>query len=79
MRTKARAKLGGLGLDGELPAFGRLLGIQLADGDGTAAPPAGAYAAWLEALTAQQPVVLAIDDAHWANPSTRALAERCST
>ncbi len=75
VRTKARAKLGGLGLDGELPAFGRLLGIQLADGDGTGAPPAGAYAAWLEALTAQQPVVLAIDDAHWANPSTRALAE----
>ena len=75
VRTKARAKLGGLGLAGELPAFGRLLGVQLTEGDGRSSAPGEAYAAWLEALTAQRPVVLAIDDAHWANPSTRALAE----
>jgi class 3 adenylate cyclase len=73
IRTKARAKLGGLGLDAELPAFGRLLGVALAEGEGAA--PGEAYAAWLEALTAHQPVVLALDDVHWANPSTRALAE----
>jgi class 3 adenylate cyclase len=75
VRTKARAKLGGLGLTGELSAFGRLLGVPLADGDAPGSAPGGAYAAWLEALTAHQPVVLALDDAHWANPSTRALAE----
>lgn len=75
VRTKARAKLGGLGLNAELPAIGRLLGVPLTDDDATASAPGEAYAAWLEALTAQQPVVLALDDAHWANPSTRALAE----
>jgi predicted ATPase len=75
VRTKARAKLGGLGLDAELPAFGRLLGVQLTEGDAQASAPGEAYAAWLEALTAQQPVVLALDDVHWANPSTRSLAE----
>jgi class 3 adenylate cyclase len=75
VRTKARAKLGGLGLDAELAAFGRLLGVALTESDAAAAAPGEAYAAWLEALTAQQPVVLALDDAHWANPSTRALAE----
>lgn len=75
VRTKARAKLGGLGLGNELPAFGRLLGVALAEGDAPASTPGEAYAAWLEALTAHQPVVVALDDAHWANPSTRALAE----
>lgn len=75
VRTKARAKLGALGLEGELPAFGRLLGVQLTEDDTTGSAPGEAYAAWLEALTAQQPVVLALDDVHWANPSTRALAE----
>jgi class 3 adenylate cyclase len=75
VRTKARAKLGGLGLEGELPAFGRLLGVPLTEGDAAGTVPGEAYAAWLEALTAQQPVVLALDDAHWANPSTRVLAE----
>jgi class 3 adenylate cyclase len=74
VRTKARAKLGGLGLTSELPGLGRLLRVQLAEGD-TGPEPLDAYAAWIEALTAQQPVVLALDDAHWANPSTRSLAE----
>jgi class 3 adenylate cyclase len=75
VRTKARAKLGGLGLDAQLPAFGRLLGVSLTEGDAAGSAPGAAYAAWLEALTAQQPVVLALDDVHWANPSTRSLAE----
>jgi class 3 adenylate cyclase len=75
VRTKARAKLGGLGLEAALPGLGRLLGVALAE-DEASAPPAEAYAAWIEALTAQQPVVLALDDAHWANPSTRGLAEQ---
>ena len=34
-----------------------------------------AYAAWVEALGSQRGVVLALDDLHWADPSTRELAE----
>ena len=34
-----------------------------------------AYVAWIEALAAQAPVVLAIEDLHWAHASTRELAE----
>ena len=75
VRTKARAKLGALGLSAELPALGRLLGVRLEEGEGQGPEPAEAYSAWIEALTAQQPVVLALEDVHWANPSTRALAE----
>ena len=33
------------------------------------------YVAWVEALTEQGPVVLAIDDLHWAQASSRELAE----
>ena len=74
-RTKARAKLGTLGLDGELAALGRLLDVPLAEGSIEDGDPTDAYAAWIEALTRQRPVVLALEDVHWANPSTRALAE----
>jgi predicted ATPase/class 3 adenylate cyclase len=75
VRTKARAKLGGLGLTRELSGLGRLLGVALVEDESDPVSPADAYAAWLEALTDQQPVVVALDDAHWANPSTRRLAE----
>jgi class 3 adenylate cyclase len=75
VRTKARAKLGTQGLDGELAALGRLLGVPLVEGSAEDREPTDAYAAWIEALTRQRPVVLALEDVHWANPSTRALAE----
>jgi class 3 adenylate cyclase len=88
VRTKLRAKLGSLGaLDAAevLPQLGRLLAVRLesegaggADGasaeDG-AAEIRRAYGAWIEALGAQQGVVMALDDLHWADPSTRELAE----
>jgi predicted ATPase len=41
-------------------------------------PAAGipaAFCAWIEALSSRQPVVLAIDDFHWADPQARELAE----
>jgi predicted ATPase len=34
-----------------------------------------AYRAWIERLAADRPVILAVDDLHWSDPSTRALAE----
>jgi predicted ATPase len=35
-----------------------------------------AFARWAEALGATRPLVLAIDDLHWADRTTRDLAER---
>jgi class 3 adenylate cyclase len=86
MRTKARARLGGL-LGGELSAtlaaFGRLLRIRL---DPEVDPPglstedvAGqiehAYHTWIGSLAAHHPVVIALEDLHWAAPEARALGE----
>ena len=84
VRTKLRAKLSGLPLDAAKVAapLGRLLGFR-GDGEDRRDEPAeelvrelhGAYASWLDALTATQPVVLALDDLHWADAATRELAE----
>jgi class 3 adenylate cyclase len=84
VRTKLRAKLAGLPLEPDMVAapLGRLLGFHV-EGDDRRDQPAeelarelhGAYAAWLDALTATQPVVLALDDLHWADAATRELAE----
>jgi class 3 adenylate cyclase len=86
IRTKARARLGALlGRDQSeaLRALGRLLRIRLdtlqqdvpvpAEGVGVAIRHA--YGAWVEALTAERPVVLAVEDVHWADRSSRALAQ----
>jgi class 3 adenylate cyclase len=84
VRTKLRAKLGSLaGLDPRsvLPQLGRLLAVRVDPEEGDAAPEEGgaeirrAYCAWIEALGSQRGVVVAIDDLHWADPSTRELAE----
>jgi class 3 adenylate cyclase len=83
VRTKLRAKLGALSaLDaGEvLPQLGRLLGVRLESDDSPreedgAAEIRRAYCAWIAALGSQRAVVMAIDDLHWADPSTRELAE----
>jgi class 3 adenylate cyclase len=84
VRTKLRARLG-TELEPALPALGRLLGVRLdpeADqrldalpADALATELRGAYRAWLESLLAERPVVVAIEDVHWADPSTRDLAE----
>jgi class 3 adenylate cyclase len=84
VRTKARARLGAL-LDADqheaFLALGRLLRIRLDAGPQPDPPKrAGlgirhAYARWIEALTAQRPVVLAVEDVHWADRSSRGLAQ----
>ena len=84
VRTKLRAKLAGLGaLDAAevIRPLGRLLGFRDDEDRRDERPEElanelrSAYAAWLEALTATQPVVLALDELHWADPATRELAE----
>ncbi len=88
VRTKLRAKLGLLPaaeLEDALPYLSRLLSLKLdpADEDRmrSLAPEelAGeirrAYRAWIESLTRQGPVVVALEDVHFADPSTRELAE----
>ena len=82
VRTKLRAKLGVLSaLDADvLPQLGRLLGVRLGSDDAGRAEDGGAeirraYCAWIAALGSQRGVVMAIDDLHWADPSTRELAE----
>ena len=86
VRTRARARLTpilGAQAAGALPALARLLRIQLKpDVESRSLEPQSAandvrrgYAAWIEALAAHRPVVLAIEDLHWAHASTRELAE----
>lgn len=88
IRTKARAKLGALlgpRLPEVLPALGRLLAVKLdpelesrvreLSPDGLAAELHRAYRTWVEALAGQGPVALALEDVHFADRCTRALAE----
>ena len=85
VRTRARARLAPLfdnDPSGVLPALGRLLRIRLGSETDAAIDTGAApdtirrgYVAWIEALTERRPVVLAIEDFHWADASTRELAE----
>jgi class 3 adenylate cyclase len=84
VRTKLRAKLAGLPtLDAAEVGrpLGRLLGFREDEDRRDERPEElarelrAAYTAWVEALTATQPVVLALDDLHWADPATRELTE----
>jgi class 3 adenylate cyclase/predicted ATPase len=88
IRTKARAKLGALlgpQLPDVLPALGRLLSVKLEPEqetrvreltpDGLAAELHRAYRTWVEALAGRGPVVLAVEDVHYADRCTRELAE----
>jgi class 3 adenylate cyclase len=84
VRTKLRARLGPR-LPEALPGLARLLAIRLEPGvearpgslspDELAAEIRAAYRAWVESLAAERPVVIALEDAHWADASTRELAE----
>jgi predicted ATPase len=80
VRTKARAKLGalfGAELDELLPSLGRLLRLRIdaSEDAGSAEGIRKAYISWLEALARQRPVVVALEDVHWADTQTRELAE----
>ena len=79
VRTRARARLAPLLGDDSgnaLTGLARLLRIRLgpdvAEGAGEVRR---AYVTWVEALAAQAPVVLTIEDMHWAHASTRELAD----
>jgi predicted ATPase len=80
---KIQAKLGAvLGPRTDaLAALGRLLSVRL-DHESREPPaeiPAAeirrSYVAWLEALSEHRPVTVVLEDLHWADPSTRELAE----
>jgi DNA-binding SARP family transcriptional activator len=79
LRTKARARLGALfgdELESVLVPLAGLLRLRLephtapAD-DGVAA----ACARWLEGLAAERPLIVAVEDAQWADSGTRELSE----
>jgi class 3 adenylate cyclase len=80
VRTKARARLGALlgdSADDVLPSLGRFLRLRV---DAPAAAEGnsgihGAYIRWLEALARERPVIVALEDVHWADGATRELAE----
>jgi adenylate cyclase len=69
--------LSSVGADAELPYFARLLGLP---SDVADLEPESfrrelhrAFAAWAEAATRERPLVLALEDVHWADASTVAL------
>jgi class 3 adenylate cyclase len=84
VRTKLRARLG-TRLPEALPGLARLLGAGIEAGEDErldrlppgelAAEIRAAYRSWLESLWRDGPVVVAIEDVHWADPQTRELAE----
>jgi len=86
VRTKTRARLGallGARSSEALPALLRLLKARLEpDEDRELPAPAdlaaairAAYRTWIAALAEHGPVIVAIEDLHWADPSARAVAE----
>jgi len=88
VRTRLRARLSMLLPDGVgeiLPYLGKLLSVRLdAEPESELTPPAPdvlageirrSYRAWIARLARDRPVAISLDDLHWADPSTRELAE----
>ena len=79
VRTKARARLGALlgdELDDVLASLGHLLRLRdTGGGDPGGEDMPRAYIRWLEALAAERPVIVALEDVQWADVPTRELAE----
>jgi class 3 adenylate cyclase len=88
VRLRLRARLAPLLADRAaelLPYLARFLGVRSELGDdealnrltpdGLAVAMRGAYAHWVAALCARGPVVVALEDAHWADVPTGGLAE----
>jgi class 3 adenylate cyclase len=77
VRTKARARLGaalGSRFHELMPSFARLLGLKTESE--LPVDVEGAYAEWVVALARGGPVLLVMEDMHWADPATRELAEK---
>jgi class 3 adenylate cyclase len=88
VRTKLRARMNvtlGPRAEEVLPYLAKLLSVRVdpeIEQDLAGIPPnvlarhvREAFRVWMEALAAARPVVIAVDDLHWADPSTRELAE----
>jgi class 3 adenylate cyclase len=88
VRTRLRARMNAClssRVDEVVPYLGRLLSLRLEpeteerlrdlSPHELAEGIRGAYVTWVEALAAQGPVAVAVDDLHWADPSTRELTE----
>jgi tetratricopeptide (TPR) repeat protein len=85
LRLRARlSRLLGDQVDDVFPFFGRLLSVRLDSEheERVRLPPEAlaeqihrAYRLFVEALAAKGPVVVAVEDLHWADPSTAVLAE----
>ncbi|MGH3077107.1 MAG: BTAD domain-containing putative transcriptional regulator [Gaiellaceae bacterium] len=79
IRTKARAGLGALFGDELESVFVPLAGLLRLRLDLEVTPAddgvAVAYVRWLEALAAERPLIVAVEDAQWADPPARELAE----
>jgi class 3 adenylate cyclase/tetratricopeptide (TPR) repeat protein len=86
---EARAALGRVvPIGGAVPYFARLLGLSTPDDEVALLEPEAfrrglhdAFTGWMSDLAAQGPLVLALEDAHWADPSslelTRELGRLC--
>ena len=78
VRTRARARLASLfeADNTQVPrGLARLLGIEVGQAADEPREVRRAYVGWVEALAERGPVVLALEDLHWAHASTRELAE----
>ena len=88
VRTRLRARMGSClsgRTDEVIPYLARLLSLRLepeTEASLRSLTPHDlaerlrrAYVTWIEALAAAGPVVVAVDDLHWADPPTRELAE----
>ncbi len=89
VRMKLRARAGallGAQADRVLPYLGLLLSVRLdpdverdllaLSADDLAEGMQEAFVTWAEALARARPLILAVDDLHWADATTRGLAER---
>jgi class 3 adenylate cyclase/predicted ATPase len=89
VRTKLRARAGALLgplADDVLPYLGLMLSVRLdpdrerellrVPADELAGRQRDAYVMWAEAVASKRALVLALDDAHWSNRTTRELAQR---
>jgi class 3 adenylate cyclase len=88
VRTKLRARVMSLPLPDAAATARSLARLLSVTADGNGAQPdheptpeelgrdiCRAYSGWIEALCKERPVVFSIDDMHWADPSTRELAQ----